>query len=443
MRKILALPLLFIAVHLFGQTSQVFVSQHDIHMVRTFIRDSWEKTVRFTQEDQGDLIGLPYEYTVPSISKSFQSMFYWDTYFTGEGLIIDDYIHLAKANVENMLYIVEKYGKMLNGNRTYFENRSQPPYLSMMIESVYRRTQDKEWLKRVLPSLKKEYDFWMTQRITPIGLNHYSNEGTDSQKARMVKVLNKRLGKKFKEQTDLLTQEERLRLGSHFIAECESGWDFSPRFQMHCEDFCPVDLNANLYYYEKNFEFFEKELGHSTEAAQWGKKANERKVLINRYCKNPHTGLYYDYDFINKKHSDVISAAVFNLLYANVLSKQEVKKMKGKLLQALEYTYGITACENKDYPYRYQWSYPNGWAPLNYLAVRGLNNYGFKKDAKRIAEKYLTMVVTSYKETKNLWEKYNVVEGNVNVMNEYNMPTMIGWTAGTFVWIADYLSNSH
>ena len=255
MKKTLALPLLFITVHLLGQTPQAPISQHDIHIVRTFIRGSWEKTVRFTREDQGDLIVLPHEYTVPSISKSFQSMFYWDTYFTGEGLIINDYIHLAKANVENMLYIVEKYGKMLNGNRTYFENRSQPPYLSMMIESIYRQTQDKEWLKRVLPTLKKEYDFWMTQRITPIELSHYSNEGTDSQKTRMVKVLNKRLGEKFKEQTDLLTQEERLRLGSHFITECESGWDFSPRFQMHCEDFCSVDLNANLYYYEKNFEF--------------------------------------------------------------------------------------------------------------------------------------------------------------------------------------------
>jgi len=162
--------------------SQVNISDSNIKPVREFIQQSWQKTVRFSPQDNGDLIGLPYQYTVPSISNSFQSMYYWDTYFTGEGLIIDGHVDLARSNVENMLFIVNRYGKMLNGNRTYFENRSQPPYLSMMIESVYKETKDKEWLQKVIPSLKKEYDFWMSQRITASGLNRYSNSGTDAQK---------------------------------------------------------------------------------------------------------------------------------------------------------------------------------------------------------------------------------------------------------------------
>lgn len=416
------------------------VPENDIKRVREFIQESWQKTVRFSPKDNGDLIGLPYQYTVPSISNSFQSMYYWDTYFTGEGLIIDGHVDLARSNVENMLYIVERYGKMLNGNRTYFENRSQPPYLSMMIESVYKETKDKEWLRKVVPSLKKEYDFWMTQRLTASGLNRYSNSGTVAQKERMISVLNKRLGENFQEITEKMTRDELLKTGSHFIAECESGWDFNPRFQMRCEDFCPVDLNANLYYYEKNFELFAVELGNKAEAQQWAAKAENRKQLINNYCKDKNTGLYYDYDFVNDKRSDVISAGIFSLLYAKVLSAKEVKTMLPALLKALEFPYGISACENKDYSYVHQWSYPNGWAPLNYLAVRGLNNYGLKKDARRISGKYLSMVINSYNSTNNLWEKYNIVEGNVNVVNEYQMPTMIGWTAGVFVWISKYYS---
>ena len=87
----------------------------DIAEVRDFIKKSWEKTVRFSPEDSGQHIGLPYRYTVPSISDSFQALYYWDTYFTGEGLILDGHIDLAISNVENMLYLVERYGKMLNG----------------------------------------------------------------------------------------------------------------------------------------------------------------------------------------------------------------------------------------------------------------------------------------------------------------------------------------
>ena len=441
-RLVFVLPFLFFSAC--GQAeSGMNIPAEDINNVREFIRDSWEKTVRFSPDDKGDLIGLPYKYTVPSISNSFQSMYYWDTYFTGEGLIIDGHIDLARSNVENMLYLVERYGKMLNGNRTYFENRSQPPYLSMMIESVYKETKDKEWLLKVLPSLKKEYDFWMAKRVSPIGLNCYSSEATTAQKEHTLTVVNKRLGENFQKKNENLTREELLEVASHFIAECESGWDFTPRFQHRCKDFCPIDLNANLYYYEKNFEFFAAELGNQAEADEWLRKAESRRLLINRYCKNEQNGLYYDYDYVNDKHSDVVSAAVFSLLYANVLSAEEVKKMKPELLKKLEYPYGISACEDRDYGYVYQWSFPNGWAPLNYLAVRGLDNYGMKKDAKRISEKYLSMVIGSFKETNNLWEKYNIVEGNVNVVNEYTMPTMIGWTAGTFVWVANYLEKKN
>ena len=113
-----------------------------------------------------------------------------------------------------------------------------------------------------------------------------------------------------------------------------------------------------------------------------------------------------------------------------------------RALDALEFPHGIAACENKDYPYVYQWSYPNGWAPLHFLAIKGLDNYGFREDARRIASKYVATVIGNFKKTHNLWEKYNVVEGNINVSNEYEMPTMVGWTAGTFVFATDYLDRT-
>lgn len=432
--------LLFLSLSLQAQNGSSTKSNWiDTETVHQFIKDSWTKTIRSGTESEGTFIGLPHSYTVPSISGSFQEMYYWDTYFTGEGLILDGYIDLAKNNAENMIYMIGLYGKMLNGNRTFYENRSQPPYLSMMIESIYRKTGDKQWLKRMLPELKNEYLFWTTKRQTPIGLSHYSSESTLVNRLRIVSVLEKRMGDNFKNKVRQLAEDSLSRLGAHFIAECESGWDFNPRYDLRCEDFCPIDLNANLYYYEKNFEFFFLELNNNTEAMQWAARARERQTLIYKYCYDADRQMFYDYDFVNNKKSAVISAAVFSLFYAKVINYEDAEKIKDLVLSKLEYPFGISACENKNYGYTYQWSYPNGWAPLHYLAIKGLDNYRFENDAQRIASKYVTMIASTYKETNNLWEKYNVVEGNVNVTNEYKMPSMIGWTAGTFVWAYNYL----
>ena len=152
--------------------------------------------------------------------------------------------------------------------------------------------------------------------------------------------------------------------------------------------------------------------------------------------------MYYDYDYVNGRRSDVISSAIFSLLYAEAVSPKDAASIVDQGLKALEFAHGIAACENKPYDFVYQWSYPNGWAPLHFLAIKGLDNYGYKEEASRIASKYVDMVVRNFESTHNLWEKYNVVEGNINVSNEYDMPTMMGWTAGTYVTALNYLKQS-
>ena len=96
-------------------------------------------------------------------------------------------------------------------------------------------------------------------------------------------------------------------------------------------------------------------------------------------------------------------------------------------------------CEKNDALGTYQWNYPNGWACLQYITIVGLDNYGFKTEAKRIARKYISLVDKVFEETGNLWEKYNVVEGNINVTNEYDLPAMMGWTAGVYLGAKKYI----
>src|SRR5262249_37321945 len=90
------------------------------------------------------LLYLPHPYVVPG--GRFNEMYGWDSYFIQVGLIRDAEIDLAKNTIDNFLYEVDHYGKVLNANRTYYLTRSQPPFLTEMILGVYRKTQDLEWL---------------------------------------------------------------------------------------------------------------------------------------------------------------------------------------------------------------------------------------------------------------------------------------------------------
>ena len=152
----------------------------EIAAVRDFIHENWDSTIQYSPRDTTTLIGLPHPYTVPTAGAMFREMYYWDTFFTNEGLVRDGHAELAKNNTDNLLYMVRRFGKVYNGSRTYYEARSQQPYLSMMVDRVYRTTGDRDWLAGAYETLEQEYDFWMRERMTPVGLNCYGSSASDA-----------------------------------------------------------------------------------------------------------------------------------------------------------------------------------------------------------------------------------------------------------------------
>ena len=410
-------------------------------VLRSYIKDSWSRTVRENHVGDSTLIGLPYPYTVPSPEGMFQEIYYWDTYFTNEGLLEDGMVYLAKNNTDNILYLVDKYGFMPNGNRTWYLNRSQPPFLSLMVFSVYKYIQDIDWLHKAYSILEKEYKFWMRDRITYCGLNRYSGESAPQWLIdEFVITGGIRIGRDFTKEP--MTQEEHDRIGRNFTAEAESGWDFNPRFDRRCEDFCPVDLNSLMYAFEKNMSYFAKELDLvETESVKWEKKAEIRKQRMMSLMYDREKMQFFDYDYVNDKRSDVVSAAVFYTLFSEVADESIAGEVVKGALNSLEYRYGISVCEDKQYQYEYQWSYPNIWPPTTFIAVFGLDKYGYGEDAERIAKKYAELVEKSWKETGRIWEKYDVNLGVVSSSKEYETPVMLGWSAATYVCLTNYLNN--
>jgi len=395
--------------------------------ITEFILKNIDLCIKENKEDTDTLIGLPYPYTVPSVGH-FDELYYWDTYFFNKGLEICGRAELAKNNVDNMLWLVEKYGFMPNGNRTYYLNRSQPPFLSMMVCDVYEISKDKRWLASAFDTLQKEYAFWMTKRISPIGLNHYDSAITEDEYDEWAELLAERIG--------FVPDEDKSVLARHMMAVAESGWDVNPRWGFETFNYDCVELNSLLYAFEKNMAYFCGILQNG-QSDIWLKRAEVRRDLMNKYLEKD--GIFYDYNYVTYEKNSLLSAASLYPMFCGVATPSQAQAMVDSLYR-LETDYGILACEKNNLPGKYQWNYPNGWACLHYVAIEGLDKYGYTDDAKRIAQKYVTLADNIFGQTNNLWEKYNVAEGNLDAANEYGLPAMMGWSAGVYLAAEKYLN---
>ncbi len=397
-----------------------------------YIQKEWPKCTRKIPNDTDEVIGLPYPYAVPCIKDDLQFLFYWDTYFTNIGLILLKEYELAKNNTDNLLYIVEKLGFVPNSNAQFMLNRSQLPFLSLMVKDVYQIYEDKQWLRQAISTLEKEYNFWMHNRITPLGLNR---NGHSADQNYLLDFYNNELEPRL--HFGLKSDAEKIHKAGHLLAEAETGWDFTPRFDHQCLDYIPVDLNSLLYSLEKNLGEFNAILG--LDSQKWLEKAELRKTLMDQYCWNAKEGLFLDYHYGQNKHTTTPSLATFFPLFAGLADEKQAKAIVENM-SLFEYDYGMTTCKAGNRERIYQWDHPNGWPPLQFVVIKGLENYDYNEQANRIAEKYLHVVQKNWEQTGSLWEKYNVVEGSIQVNDEYKMPPMMGWSSGVFLYCLNKLT---
>lgn len=392
--------------------------------VNAYIKKNLPLSIRYQSEDSQSLYALPYPYLIPSVKGMFQEMYYWDTYFANTGLIMMGDLQQAKNNIDDLLHMIDRFGFVLNGSNTYFLYNSQPPVLALMVREFYDQVQDKAWLAGAYERLKKENDFWQTRRRNPSGLNRYDCEPLPEA---WVKHSSKsaigRLGFRPEGMDDAAMARANHAAG-------ESGWDFTPRMGWEVYNYAALDLNSWLYAQEDQLSFFAGQLGLTEEQKHWEAARDQRAALCRKFLKGDD-GVFYDYHEITKERSHLVSAATFYPLYVGMATAQEAAAAV-KVLHRVEEPYGVACVEKCDKPGNYQWGHPNGWPPTQRIIVDGLLRYGYREDAMRIATKYVELVESCFAQTGHLWEKYNVVKGNAEVVDEYEMPTMLGWTFGVY-----------
>jgi alpha,alpha-trehalase len=224
----------------------------------------------------------------------------------------------------------------------------------------------------------------------------------------------------------------------HDLAEAESGWDMTPRFDRRALNFLPVDLNALLYKYETDFARVARMFDDKREVARWDDAAAQRKATMDNLLWDKLKGLYFDYNFVKQKRGSVASLAAFYPMWAGMVDEKQAAALV-KSLRRFENKGGLATTDALPLgqfvlgSMPTQWAYPNGWAPLQLIVIRALERYGYHREARRIAMKWLKTNLSWFNEHQVFLEKYNVVAPEKPpVKGVYPSQVGFGWTNGVF-----------
>lgn len=424
--------------------NHVQYTAHTTATITKHIHSLWDVLTRQTPKRIPDssLIDLPYPYVVPG--GRFRELFYWDSYFILLGLQETDQYDLIKKMVGNFSFLIDTFGFIPNGNRTYFLSRSQPPFYACMIDILA----DKDPLVYMdhLPYLEKEYMFWMR------GTEHLSKETT--QLDRVVRmpdgeILNRFWDPKTTPRPEAYAKEVHHGHGMNtekagdihrnIRAMCESGWDFSSRWlkdatdlkSSYITDIVPVDLNCLLYHLETTISKSYTLKNDPDKAAEYYSLAVKRKTAILKYCWSEIDLFFMDYNLAENMCTPSFSLAAAFPLFFNLANPVQAKAVSQKLKKEFLQPGGfLTTLKTSSF----QWDSPNGWAPLQWITVKGLLNYGENELAVTASQRWMQMNDKIYQTTGKLMEKYNVTDLSLHTGGgEYQLQDGFGWTNGVYL----------
>ncbi|MDT0621523.1 alpha,alpha-trehalase TreF [Croceitalea vernalis] len=414
------------------------------------INSMWDKLTRGPDSviANSSRIPLPKKYVVPG--GRFQEIYYWDSYFTMEGLLATGRRDLAKSMVDNFTFLIDSIGHIPNGTRDYYRTRSQPPFYSVMVNALAK--DDQNMILYYLPELSKEYDFFMkhdtidrpygaSQHVVQMIGGHFLNRYWDAGDTPRPEA--------YKEDThlasDLETQEEKLRLYKDLRSGAESGWDFSSRWFLESDNFSststtsilPIDLNCLLYHHERLLAIGSRLKGDMKASQYFNTKAGQRQRLIQEYMWDEEKSFFMDFNFKRAERTNQLTLAGVYPLFFRIASKDQAEKVKDVIMNQFLKEGGLVTTLNNS---GQQWDAPNGWAPLQWIAVNGLLGYGYVDEAKEIITRWLALNEKVYKDTGKMMEKYNVEDLTLlSGGGEYETQDGFGWTNGVAIGFKTFL----
>jgi len=406
----------------------------------THIDRLWDVLTRKTPvaPPYSSALPLPHPYVVPG--GRFREMYYWDSYFTMLGLAESGRQDLLTDMVRDFAYLIDTYGHIPNGARTYYLSRSQPPFFFAMV-GLLGKDDPASAYAQYLPQLKREYAFWMqgAPALRPGNAHRHAVAMPDGS------ILNRYWDDKDTPRDESYAEDVEVARTSgrpaaqvfrNLRAAAESGWDFGSRWfedgatrkTIDTIEIIPIDLNSLLYGLESAIHSGCERQGDTACASDFAHRAQVRRQAIDRYLWDGTRGAYFDYRWTRKTPVTRISAATLYPLFFGVASQSQATGVAQAVTRDLLQPGGIVTT-----PLRtgQQWDSPNGWAPIQWIAIDGLRRNGQPALAEAIACRWMVSVQDVYRQSGKLVEKYDVVTtGRSGGGGEYPTQDGFGWTNG-------------
>ena len=409
------------------------------------IRALWPVLTRSADrpDPRSSLIPLPNPYVVPG--GRFREVYYWDSYFTMLGLVESGRTDLVRSMLDNFAHLIRTVGHIPNGNRTYYLSRSQPPYFAAMV-GLYARAADTAQALRYLDALEREHAFWMAgaeavapgqaqRRVVRLRdgnvLNRYWDDRAEARP------------ESYREDFTLaqsVPEARRQILYRHIRASAESGWDFSSRWMrdstdlrsLETTDLVPVDLNSLLYHLERTIAAFRAFRGQGSDAEaadRFAAAAASRRRALLAVAFEPDSGFFYDYRWrADARVLDRPTLAAAAPLYFELATPEQARAVAARLDRDFLEDGGFVTTLIRS---GQQWDAPNGWPPLQWLAMEGARRYGRADLTNRARERWLQVNRAVYQLTGKMTEKYDVTDLSRRAGGgEYPNQDGFGWTNG-------------
>ncbi|KAM8927245.1 trehalase [Pelodytes ibericus] len=378
----------------------------------------------------------------------FREFYYWDSYWVINGLLLSEMSSTARGMIENFLDLVNRYGWIPNGGRVYYIRRSQPPFLTLMMDSYMENQKNITFLRENIDLLEKEYNFWMSNRSVSV-----THERTNYTLNRYYVPVGGPRPESYSDDYELaenLTADNQQFLWSELKAAAESGWDFSSRWFSKSQQnlngtitssVIPVDLNAILCRVENTIAKFYKALDMEEKASQFQDAVNRRIEAVNAVLWDKDVGVWLDYNMDDHSRNNEFFPSNMFPLWAKCFTNQEQVDRAVTYLEnnkAWTYENGLpTSLKNTGQ----QWDFPNAWPPLQHMVIEGLENSGStkaKEMAFSLAQRWVQTNYDVYKEHQAMFEKYDVENGGKpGGGGEYEVQLGFGWTNGVILQLLD------
>lgn len=371
---------------------------------------------------------LPHPYVV--VGGRFQEAYYWDSYFTQLGLLKTGQFGLVRNMLDNFAHAIATIGHIPNGFRSYFLTRSQPPFFAAMVQDYGRATGDlAAAYAAYLPAIKAEYRYFMDTPHAKGGLARYW-DAADGPRIEMYG-------------TDLEWSDHAATHPDFFRdlrAACESGWDFSSRWLVDPMDLgsirttqiWPIDLNCLMLRLE---EILAEASAGTSRSAAYAAAANARRTAISERFFDSARGYFFDVLIADGSLIPRTTAAGMFALYAGAATPEQARRAADWMAAHLLQTGGLLTT---DITSGQQWDAPNGWAPLQWIAVQGLRRYGFHDLAETLRKRWLATCDAVFRASGKFVEKYNVLDPlAVSGGGEYALQDGFGWSNGVYLDLSD------